>query len=173
MARILMCHQNGCHHDSVIPVLSGKEVTSLPPPLNQRESAVVLVDFNIIWLKSSCKHYNFFLLYLFVWLYLYELSPLLFRPSAVYRTSHNFITNTFDVRTYMYLYCMYLYYMYLYCMAWPVKQQCSTRGLPPAWLPNGINPTVQQCPGYDAVSPSPSFGQQFSASGDMQPSPDY
>ena len=35
-----------------------------------------------------------------------------------------------------------------------MRQQCSTRGLPPAWPPNGINPTAQQCPGYDAELPS-------------------
>ena len=31
-----------------------------------------------------------------------------------------------------------------------MKQQCSTRGLPLAWPPNGINPIAQQCPGFDA-----------------------
>ena len=31
----------------------------------------------------------------------------------------------------------------LFCqqlVVWPMKQQCSTRGLPPTWPPNGINP---------------------------------
>ena len=41
----------------------------------------------------------------------------------------------------------------LFCqqlVVWPMKQQCSTRGLPPAWPPNGINPIAEKCPGFDA-----------------------
>ena len=68
----------------------------------------------------------------------------------------------------------------LFCqrlVAWPMKQQYSTRGLPPAWPPNGIYPTAQQCPGCDADSPSLFFSQRSNASGvlvlavDMWPSP--
>ena len=57
-----------------------------------------------------------------------------------------------------------LHLLLLFCqqqVVWPMRRQCSTRGLPPAWPPNGINPIAQQCPGYDADLhvPSPSFSQ--------------
>ena len=61
----------------------------------------------------------------------------------------------------------------LFCqqlVVWPMKQQCSTRGLPPAWPPNGINPIAEQCPGFDQQF---SFiDQQFSVSGVLGPAVD-
>ena len=63
----------------------------------------------------------------------------------------------------------------LFCqqlVVWPMKQQCSTRGLPPAWPPNGINPIAEQCPGFDADLLFPFFDQQFSVSGVLAPAVD-
>ena len=63
----------------------------------------------------------------------------------------------------------------LFCqqlVVWPMKQQCSTRGLPPAWPPNGINPIAEQCPGFDADLLFPFFDQQFSVSGVLTPAVD-
>ena len=57
-------------------------------------------------------------------------------------------------------------------VVWPMKQQCSTRGLPPAWPPNGINPIAEQCPGFDADLLFPFFDQQFSVSGVLTPAVD-
>ena len=42
-----------------------------------------------------------------------------------------------------------------------MKQQRSTRGLPPTWPTNGINLIAQQCPGFDADLLSPYFDQLF------------
>ena len=63
----------------------------------------------------------------------------------------------------------------LFCqqlVVWPMKQQCSTRGLPPAWPPNGINPIAEQCPGFDADLLFPFFDQQYGVSGVLAPAVD-
>lgn len=41
-----ICHQNGCHYDAVKPVVYGKHITTLPPPLKKQESLgiISLVD---------------------------------------------------------------------------------------------------------------------------------
>ena len=57
-------------------------------------------------------------------------------------------------------------------VVWPMEQQCSTRCLPPAWPPNGINPIAQQCPGFDADLLFPFFDQLFSVLGVLAPAVD-
>ena len=39
-----ICHQNGCHYDGIKPMLCGKKVTIVPPPLKQGESALIPLD---------------------------------------------------------------------------------------------------------------------------------
>ena len=39
-----ICHQNGCHYDSIIPMLLGNRVSMVPPPLRQGESALIPLD---------------------------------------------------------------------------------------------------------------------------------
>ena len=63
----------------------------------------------------------------------------------------------------------------LQLVAWPMRPQCSTGGLPPGWHqwpPNGIIPTVQLCPGFDVDLLFPSFDHQSSASGELAPAVD-
>ena len=36
-----ICHQNGCHYDSIRPMLLGNRVSMVPPPLKQEESALI------------------------------------------------------------------------------------------------------------------------------------
>ena len=38
-----ICHQNGCHYDSIKPMLQGR-FTMVPPPLKQGESALIDLD---------------------------------------------------------------------------------------------------------------------------------
>ena len=39
-----ICHQNGCHYDSIRPILLGNRVSVVPPPLRQGESALIPLD---------------------------------------------------------------------------------------------------------------------------------
>ena len=39
-----ICHQNGCHYDSIRPILFGNRIAVMPPPLRQGESALIPLD---------------------------------------------------------------------------------------------------------------------------------